>query len=180
MKIRETILLISLALLCACGGPVAETETAAKPEPAVERTPDEEVAELERICTEAGPEIQARQAERSLYERLGGREGIRAIVVDMLGRHQANPVVSPYFEDVDTDRFVEQGVDFISVGTGGEGEYSGRDVAMVHADMKLTNAVFLEAGADLDAAMAAAGYGAEERQEMMCALVGLRGLVITG
>ena len=41
------------------------------------------------------------------------------------------------------------------------------------------NADFLAAGGDLGAAMEGAGWGENERQEMLCAFVSLRGEVVT-
>lgn len=40
----------------------------------------------------------------SLYERLGGKEGITSIVDDVIAAHMANPAISAIFEPYKTDR----------------------------------------------------------------------------
>jgi len=43
-----------------------------------------------------------------------------------------------------------------------------------HAHMKMNNAQFLAAGGDLGKGMTFAGWGENEKQELLCAFVGLR------
>jgi hypothetical protein len=45
--------------------------------------------------------------------------------------------------------------------------------------LNLSNADFLAAGSDLGAAMDAAGWGENEKQELLCAFVSLRAQVVT-
>ncbi len=184
MKFFAASLLMVSVVLWSCSGstpapeaePVAEIEEAA--EPPAEVDPDEQLAEMARDCAEAAAEIEQRQAERSLYERLGGRDGIRTIMVEMVDVHMANPVIKPLFDGVDMDRFIENSTDFLAAGAGGDVEYTGRDVTSVHERMNLTSSLFLEAGADLETAMQNLEIGPDEQQEVMCALVGLRDLVL--
>jgi hemoglobin len=179
-----TCLLILLVAFAGCGGPAVETEeqsetTSASTAPEVELTPDEQVAELEQMCAEAGSAMEARQTESTLFERVGGREGLRIVVEDTVRRHLVNEQIKHLLEDVDTDRLVTLVTDFLVVSTGGEGDYHGRNMADAHAHLELTNADFLAAGSDLGAAMEGAGWGEDERQELLCAFVGLRGEVVT-
>ena len=166
---------------CAGGGEKAAEETAAPVEApaAAEPTSDEKVAELEQMCAEAAEAIAARQTESSLYDRAGGREGIHAVVVGTVERHLVNDVIKHTLEGVDTDNLISLVTDFLVVATGGEGEYTGRDMKSSHAHLALTNAHFLAAGSDLGAAMESAGWGEDEKQELLCAFVSLRGEVVT-
>lgn len=173
-------LLILLIALAGCGGTAEETAAPAEePVQEAEPTPDEIVAEHEAACAEAAEAMAARQAETSLYDRIGGREAIQAVVTDVVARHAVNDTIKHTLEGVDTDHLIGQVTDFLVVATGGEGEYTGRDMASAHAHLGLSNAEFLAAGADVDAAMEAAGWGENERQEVLCAFVGLRGEVVT-
>ncbi len=51
-------------------------------------------------------------------------------------------------------------------------------IPTVHERMNLDTGLFLEAGADLEAAMKQLSIGDAEIQEMMCALISLRGMVL--
>lgn len=179
------LLMVLLVALVGCSGPTEQAEeTVAPVEEAVqeaepEPTPDEHVAELEAMCAEAGDAIAARQAEASLYDRVGGRESIHTVVADTVARHLVNEQILHLMEGVDADHLISQVTDFLVVATGGEGEYIGRNMAEAHAHLELSNVEFLAAGHDLGAAMDAAGWGADEKQELLCAFVGLRGEVVT-
>jgi len=176
-------LLALLVVFTGCGGAgeeVVDKAAAVAPTPVItEATPDEKVAELEQMCAEASEAIAARQAESSLYDRVGGRESIHAVVAGTVERHLRNDDIKHLLVNVDTDHLINQVTDFLVVGTGGEGDYSGRDMISAHAHMSLTNADFLAAGGDLGAAMESAGWGKNESQEMLCAFVSLRGEVVT-
>ncbi len=181
-KVMFLSLAIALVIFAGCAGPAEETAPEAEAvteAPAVtELTPDEQVAGFEQMCAEAAEAMAARQAESSLYDRVGGREGLHAVVADTVSRHQVNERISHFLEGVDADHLVEQVTDFLVVATGGEGDYNGQDMKTAHAHMALTNADFLAAGSDLGAAMTAAGWGENEQQELLCAFVSLRGEVV--
>jgi hemoglobin len=172
------VLILLLALVGCGGSEKAEEQVAEAPAEVVEPTPDEKVAELERMCADAGPAMEARQAETTLFERVGGRDGLQAVVDDTVDRHLQNKEIKHLFEGVDIDNLKSLVTDFLVVGTGGEGEYAGRDMNAAHAHLELTNAMFLSAGGDLGAAMDSAGWGEDEKQELLCAFVGLRGEVV--
>lgn len=178
MKIREVMVPIGLAFLISCGSPAPDPEPEIEVDAVVEPTPDEKMAEIVAVCEAAMPAIEQRQAENSLYNRLGGHGGIQRIITTMVEIHLENPDIRPLFDGVDIDNFIKNSTDFVSAGTGGDEQYAGRDIPTVHERMELTPGLFLEAGADLEAAMRQLGIGDAEIQEMMCALVSLRGLVL--
>ena len=180
-------LMILLAAVAGCAAPVeehgdhdhADHDHAEEAVTEVEPTPDEQVAEMEAMCAGAADAMAGRQAESSLYDRLGGRDAIQAVVADTVARHQVNDAIVHTMEGVDAENLINQVTEFLVVATGGEGEYTGRDMANAHAHLDLNNMHFLAAGGDLGAAMTAAGVGEEEQQEVLCAFVGLRGEVVT-
>ena len=96
-----------------------------------------------------------------------------------MARHLVNEQILHLMEGVDADHLIAQVTDFLVVGTGGEGEYTGRTMAESHAHLELSNVEFLAAGSDLGAAMDAAGWGENEKQELLFAFVGLRDQVVT-
>jgi len=172
-------------LLAACGGTSTDVpqEAASQPEAQVEQapapTPDEQVAGLEAMCAEAQPAMAARQAEDSLFNRVGGRDGIEKAVAETVRLHQINEPINHLMEGVDPDHLTEQVTDFLVLATGGQGEYDGRNMVDAHAHMNMNNAQFLAAGSDLGAGMTFAGWGENEKQELLCAFVGLRPQVVT-
>jgi len=178
MKLRTSVLFL-LMMMVSFTGYSGSVEAEKSMSAAVEPTADEHAAELEAMCTGAADAMTARQAEKSLYDRVGGREGINAVVADTVARHLVNEKISHLMEGVDADHLIKQVTDFLVVGTGGEGEYTGRSMADAHAHMGLSNVEFLAAGNDLGESMKAAGWGENEIQEVLCAFVGLRGEVVT-
>ena len=58
-------------------------------------------------------------AEQPLYDRLGGWEGIEAVVQDTIAYHKANPDIAHYFADVDEAMLAGHVTAFFAAGTGG-------------------------------------------------------------
>jgi len=174
------------SLLAGCGGSYdGDSKKAGEPQPepqvqeAPAQTPDEQVAGLEAMCAEAQPAMVARQAENALFNRVGGREGLHEVVAETVRRHQINETIKHTLDGVDPDLLIERVTDFLVLATGGEGEYHGRDMVAAHSHLNLSNADFLAAGSDLGAAMGVAGWGENEKQELLCAFVSLRPQVVT-
>ena len=55
----------------------------------------------------------------TLYQRLGGAEGISAIVRDTLDLHLKNPHISTRYQGKDVEKLQRLSVEFFSMGTGG-------------------------------------------------------------
>ena len=187
MQMRNILiptLCVLTGLLAACGGTEVSQE-AAVPQPATQAqpppapTPDEQVAGLEAMCAEAQVAMAARQAENALFNRVGGREGIQKAVEETVRLHQINEPIQHLMEGVDPDHLTKQVTDFLVLATGGQAEYDGRNMVDAHAHMNMTNAQFLAAGSDLGKGMDFAGWGENEKQELLCAFVGLRPQVVT-
>lgn len=176
--------MLLVMMVVACGGETATEEPVAAEEPAAEVQAeaipvDPAVAQLQADCAAATDAIAARQAEASLYDRLGGREAIFAVTTDVIRRHRENETIMHLMEGVDDERLIAQVTDFLSNAAGGDVEYQGMNMADAHAHMAMTDAHFLAAGGDVQAAMAAAGVGEAEIQEVMCMFASLRDDVVT-
>jgi len=131
-------------------------------------------------CAACEEDRAARHAERPLYLRLGGNDGISAFVVTLIDTHIQNDVVRPYLEGVDRQWLTRNLVDFIGAGMGGSEVYEGRSVLESHAGMGVTPEVFLSAGGDIGAAMNAVGWGPDEQQEFLCIILSMKDDVIEG
>lgn len=114
----------------------------------------------------------------TLYERLGAWEGVSRIVRDTIALHKANPEISHYFDDVDTEQLAAHVTAFFAAGIGGPARYAGRDMTSAHAGMGLSDADFDSAVADVLAATRRNGAGESEVAEVAAILDSLRSSVL--
>ena len=149
-------------------------ETVSVQAPAPEKAPlsaKAQVAEIEATCLKSADAIKQRQAEKSLYVRLGGRDGIKELSTRLYAAHAANPQIGHLFEHVDREPFIEHVTNFFVAHSGGEGTYQGRSMTQVHEQLGITYSDFLSAGGDVQHVMKDLGLGDEEIQEAVCFLV---------
>jgi hemoglobin len=71
----------------------------------------------------------------SLYERLGGQPAIGVATETFYRKVLADPVLAPYFDDIDMERQVNKQAAFLTMALGGPNSYTGRDLRTVHASM---------------------------------------------
>jgi len=138
----------------------------------------EQMAGLQQMCADTAEARAQRQAEQSLYERLGGYDKIHEFISEVVRLHKENPDINHMFTNVDSERLVKQVADFAASGTGGPQTYTGRTMPETHARLELTDADFLSAGGDIVKAMQTTGYGQNEIDEFVCILVSLKDQVV--
>ena len=68
----------------------------------------------------------------SLYERLGGESALQAAVGLFYDKVTADPLLAPFFEQLDMPAQVRKQLAFMSHAFGGPQEYQGRDVRSAH------------------------------------------------
>lgn len=90
---------------------------------------------------------------RTLYDRLGGEQGIAAIVRDALDAHLRNPIVKVRFQHTDMEKSYAHAVAFFCMGSGGPQEYKGRDMLTTHRGMNISEQEFLEVIDDIMGAL---------------------------
>lgn len=150
-------------------------EGAAAPAPSA----DEQVKGLEQMCEQNAADRTARHAEKSLYERLGKEEGIHKLTEEIVRLHLENEHIKHMFEGLDNDVVAQRVAEFMISGMGGPAVYENRPTLPdSHRHLKLTNADFMTAGGDVIQAMKNLEYGQNEIDEVVCALVGLRPMVV--
>lgn len=162
------------AILCALTLTAASVALA----DAVAPTDAEQVAGIQKMCADSGAAIQQRQAQKSLYERLGKRTRIKLLATKLLAAHSTNPKIGHMFKGVEKGLFIEHVTDFLVAGTGGKAAYKGRDMRSAHARLKITQADFLSAGGDVQAVMQGMKYGENEIQEVVCSLASFIPVVV--
>ena len=92
----------------------------------------------------------------SLYERLGGYDGITAFANDLLPRLQADPQLGRFWQNRGDDGIAREKqllIDYLCSSAGGPLYYTGRDMKLSHKGMKISESdwfIFLEhAGATM-------------------------------
>ena len=80
--------------------------------------------------------------QKSLYERLGGKDAITAVVDDFVGNVAADKRINGFFAKADVPRLKRNLVDQICQGTGGPCVYTGKDMKTAHKGMGITDADF--------------------------------------
>lgn len=114
----------------------------------------------------------------SLYERLGAMDGITQIVKDTIALHHKNLDIGHFFAGVDDDDLTRHVVAFFAAGTGGPANYEGRDMTAAHASMKMSDADFDSAVADVLKAVDANDIDADAKSEVAAILESLRPAVM--
>jgi hemoglobin len=116
----------------------------------------------------------AAAASPSLYERLGGRDAIRAVVTDFQARVLADARINAFFRGADDERLATLLVEQICEVTGGPCRYGGRSMREAHAGMQVTDPQFDALVEDLAASLRRFGVAEREQTELLTLLGGLR------
>jgi hemoglobin len=114
----------------------------------------------------------------TLYERLGGRDAVEAVVDEFYDRVLADPQLAPYFADVDMDQQRAHQTAFISAVAGGPAEYDGDDMREAHDHLDLSASDFAAVAGHLDDALAACGVDDEDRETVMAEVASLEPAVL--
>lgn len=77
-------------------------------------------------------------SDATLYERLGGREGIRAVVDDFYDRLLADDDIGPFFEGADMAKLRRTQTDFLCQAAGGPETYDAEPVQEAHLHVPFT------------------------------------------
>ena len=88
-------------------------------------------------------------ATTSLYDRLGGRAAITAVVDDFIGNVAVDQRINQRFQGADIPRLKTMLVDQICEASGGPCTYTGKTMLEAHRGMKVTDAEFTALVEDL-------------------------------
>ena len=115
----------------------------------------------------------------SLFDRLGGEEGIRRLVTDIVDNHYRNPLIRTRFEQIKDRAAVERhSVEFLCTGSGGPQAYTGRDLLSVHKGMNISEQELIAAIDDIVAAMSKNQLEQSVQNEVVAILYSLKGEVL--
>lgn len=106
----------------------------------------------------------------SLYERLGGKPAITAVVEDFVARVAADARINGKFANANIPRLKAMLVDQICQASGGPCTYTGRDMKSAHAGMGITSDEFDALVGDLVTTLNKFKVGDREKNELLGAL----------
>lgn len=118
-------------------------------------------------------------SSKTLYDRLGGRDAIEAVVDEFYDRVLTDERLEHYFEGVDTEALQDHQAKFISHVAGGPVEYDGRNMAAAHAHLDITAADFDRVAEHLDASLRAFDVPESDRAELLDAVAALKSDVVS-
>ena len=107
------------------------------------------------------------QVEKSLYDRLGGKEAITAVVDDFVARVAADTRINGFFANTDIAHLKQCLVDQICEASGGPCKYACRDMKSTHAGMGVSTADFNALVEDLVATLDQFKVGQKEKDELL-------------
>src|SRR5215470_10800681 len=114
----------------------------------------------------------------SLYDRLGGRPGIDAVMHTFVGNIGRDKRVNVRFLFVDMDVLQAHLTDQICSASGGPCTYTGRAMKPLHAPMHVRGAEFDAMGEDLVAALKAHAVPERETKELLAIIVSTRADIV--
>jgi hemoglobin len=116
---------------------------------------------------------------KTLYDRLGGADGIAKIVDDVVDAHLNNPLVKTRFENIaDIEHAKRMSVEFFCAGSGGPEKYSGRDMLTTHKGMNISEQEFLEVVDDILGALDKNHLDDDVKKDVLFILYSLKGTII--
>jgi hemoglobin len=113
--------------------------------------------------------------DKSLYDRLGGKKAITAVVDEFVGRVAADTRINGFFAKTAADpqrlaSFKKKLVDQICQASGGPCKYTGKDMKTAHQGMGISGDDFNALVEDLVGALNKFNVGEKEKNELLGAL----------
>ena len=124
-----------------------------------------------------------RAEKKSLYDRLGGKKAISAVVDQFVANVANDNRINKFFADTASDpkrlaAFKQKLVDQICEASGGPCKYKGKDMKKAHAGMGVSGADFNALVEDLVAALNKFNVPEAEKNELLGALGPMKGDIV--
>ena len=114
----------------------------------------------------------------SLYDRLGGKPAITAVVDDFIGNVAADAAINRRFGGANIPRLKTMLVDQICAASGGPCTYAGKDMVSVHKGMNITEAEFGALVGALVKSLDKFKVPEKEKGELLGALGGMKKAIV--
>lgn len=115
----------------------------------------------------------------SLYERLGGKPAIKAVIDDFVANVAADARINGQFAQTDIARLKRLLVEQVCAVSGGPCQYTGRDMKSAHAHLKITAADFNALVEDLTRTLDKFKVPDQEKGELMSLLGPMQRDIVT-
>jgi hemoglobin len=133
---------------------------------------------ITETVADAGPEVPPEPPKpKSLYERLGNKEGISKVVDAFLKNLASNEVVKKRFAKLPKDRLEKLRnnlVEQVCKESGGDCEYAGKSMKDSHKGMKVTEAEWNATVSALKAALDENKVGENEQNDLIAAIAPMK------
>lgn len=116
--------------------------------------------------------------QASLYDRLGGKEAITAVVDALSANVAADGRINQRFANANIKRFKAQMVDLLCEASGGPCKYKGLDMQTVHAGMKISEAEFMAVAENAAKTLDSFKVPTAEKTEVMNLLASMKGDIV--
>ena len=114
-------------------------------------------------------------ANKSLYDRLGGQDAIKAVVKDFVEENVAKDSrINARFANSDIPHLEQMLTEQICQATGGPCKYTGKDMKTAHTGMKITDDEFNALVEDLKKSLDKFKVGAQEQSDLIGALAPMK------
>jgi len=117
-------------------------------------------------------------AQASLYERLGGKPAITAVIDDFVGNVAGDARINKRFANADIPRLKARLVDQVCEAAGGPCKYTGASMRDAHTGMKITDGEFGALVEDLVKSLDKFKVPAKEKNELLGALGSMKGDIV--
>ena len=117
-------------------------------------------------------------SDKSLYNRLGGKPAITAVVDDFVGRVAADSRINGKFANTDIPRLKMLLVEQICQASGGPCTYTGRSMKDTHAGMGVSSSDFDALVGDLVTTLNKFKVPEREKSELLGALAPMKGDIV--
>jgi hemoglobin len=159
---------------------------------------EQQVAKVQQLRGEGTGGEDAKDVKAPLYERIGGEQGVNAIVEDFVNRAIADPRVNWERKGVtyggmlgikqksaewtpdpgSVARVKKHLAQFLALSTGGPVKYEGKEMKGAHQNMKITNAEFDASVGDLKATLERLGVAVQEQKEVLAIVESTRPQIV--
>ncbi|RBI63870.1 group 1 truncated hemoglobin [halophilic archaeon] len=104
---------------------------------------------------------------QTIYQDIGGRDAVEAVVTDFYDQVLADDQLAPYFDGMDMDELRAHQVQFISAVAGGPVDYTGDDMRDAHAHLDIDEDDFDTVGRYLESALRMNGVDEDDVEAIM-------------
>jgi len=119
-----------------------------------------------------------RKSDKSLYDSLGGKDAITAVVDDFVNTAATDEKIGHFFKNTDPKDLKAKLVDQICEASGGPCKYTGKDMKTAHTGMKITEDDFNALVADLVKSLDKFNVKKEDKEALLGKLGGMKGEIV--